>query len=101
MNGDVLTWMALGDLVDFCLAHRAPSTLCVNEHRFQVPQGVAEVEGVRMTALRVKPIFRWLANAGVYCLDDNVLARVPAQGPYDLPELLAALPATARWSGPI
>lgn len=93
MNGDVLTRMAFGDLIDFHVEHRAAATLCVREHQFQAPHGVAEVEGVRLTALREKPTFRWLANAGVYCLDASVLARVPSQGPFDMPELLARLVA--------
>lgn len=99
MNGDVLTRMAFGDLVDFHVEHRARATLCVREHQFQAPHGVADVEGVRMTALREKPTFRWLANAGVYCLDGAVLKRIPAQGPYDMPELLAALASDGEMVG--
>lgn len=99
MNGDVLTRMAFGDLVDFHLENRAMATLCVREHAFQAPHGVAEVDGVRMTALREKPTFRWLANAGVYCLDGSVLSRVPADGPFDMPELLASLAAEGAMVG--
>ena len=99
MNGDVLTRMSFGDLVDFHVENAADATLCVREHTFQAPHGVAEVEGVRMTALREKPTFRWLANAGVYCLSGTVLERVPAEGPYDMPELLAALGAEDRMVG--
>jgi dTDP-glucose pyrophosphorylase len=99
MNGDVLTRMAFGDLVDFHVENRAVATLCVREHAFQAPHGVAEVDGVRMTALREKPTFRWLANAGVYCLDGSVLSRVPAEGPYDMPELLASLAAEGAMVG--
>ncbi len=99
MNGDVLTRMAFGDLVDFHIEHGARATLCVREHQFQAPHGVADVEGVRMTALREKPTFRWLANAGVYCLDGDVLERIPAQGPYDMPELLAALASDGEMVG--
>lgn len=91
MNGDVLTRMSFGGLIDFHRQHGATATLCLREHQFQAPHGVAEVEGVRMTALREKPTFRWLANAGVYCLDGSVLSRIPASGPYDMPELLAGL----------
>ena len=72
---------------------KAESSLCLREHTFQAPHGVAEVEGQRLMSLCEKPTFRWLANAGVYCLDTSVLQRVPAKGPYDMPELLAALAA--------
>ena len=91
MNGDVLTRMSFGELIDFHLEHEASATLCVREHTFQSPHGVVETEGPRLTALTEKPTFRWLANAGVYCLSPEVLSRVPAEGLYDMPDLLNAL----------
>ncbi len=93
MNGDLLTRMSFADLIDFHQDMGAKASLCVREHAFQAPHGVAEVDGPRLLSLREKPTFRWLANAGVYCLDPSVLSRVPAEGPYDMPELLAALAA--------
>lgn len=91
LNGDVLTRLAFGDLVDFHQEHGASATLCVREHQFQAPHGVAEIDGVRLTSLREKPTFRWQANAGIYCLEGSLLSRIPADGPYDMPELLSAL----------
>lgn len=96
MNGDVLTRMSFGDLVDFHVAQGARASLCLREHSFQAPHGVAEVDGARLSSLREKPTFRWLANAGVYCLDPDIPARAPAEGPYDMPELLAALVADGQ-----
>ncbi len=93
MNGDLLTRMSFADLIDFHIDLGARASLCVREHAFQAPHGVAEIDGSRLVSLSEKPTFRWQANAGVYCLDPSVLARVPAQGPYDMPELLAALAA--------
>jgi len=94
LNGDVLTRLAFGDLIDFHQEHGAVATLCVREHQFQAPHGVAEIDGVRLTSLREKPTFRWQANAGIYCLDGSLLSRIPADGPYDMPELLSGLTGT-------
>ncbi|WP_269515467.1 nucleotidyltransferase family protein [Brevundimonas subvibrioides] len=91
LNGDVLTRLAFGDLIDFHQEHGAVATLCVREHQFQAPHGVAEIDGVRLTSLREKPTFRWQANAGIYCLDGTLLSRIPRDGPFDMPELLSAL----------
>ena len=99
MNGDLLTRMSFSDLIDFHTDLGAQASLCVREHAFQAPHGVAEIDGSRLVSLREKPTFRWQANAGVYCLDPSVLARVPAQGPYDMPELLAALAADGETVG--
>jgi dTDP-glucose pyrophosphorylase len=93
MNGDLLTRMSFADLIDFHQEMKAEASLCVREHTFQAPHGVAEIEGQRLVSLTEKPTFRWLANAGVYCLEPSVLQRVPAEGAYDMPELLAALAA--------
>ncbi len=96
MNGDVLTRLAFGELIDFHLEHAARATLCVREHQFQAPHGVAELDGVRLTSLREKPTFRWQANAGIYCLDGSLLSLIPAEGPYDMPELLSGLAAAGE-----
>ena len=55
-----------------------------------------ETDGPLMVSVREKPTFRWLANAGIYCLSPEALDRVPATGAYDMPELLAALHAAAQ-----
>lgn len=99
MNGDLLTRMSFGELIDFHVEHDAKATLCVREHTFQSPHGVVETVGPRLTALTEKPTFRWLANAGVYCLSPEVLARVPGDGLYDMPDLLNALNADGQAVG--
>lgn len=99
MNGDVLTRVNFSDLIDFHSDLSAEATLCVREHSFQSPHGVAETDGPRLLTLREKPTFRWLANAGIYCLDPGVLGRIPREGPYDMPELLAGLAAEGRTVG--
>lgn len=99
MNGDVLTRVGFGDLIDFHQGLGAEATLCVREHSFQSPHGVAETDGPRLVSLKEKPTFRWLANAGIYCLDPAALARVPAEGRFDMPDLLAGLAADGRLVG--
>ena len=99
MNGDVLTRVNFSDLIDFHSDLKAEATLCVREPSFQSPHGVAETDGPRLLTLREKPTFRWLANAGIYCLDPGVLGRIPREGPYDMPELLAGLAAEGRTVG--
>lgn len=99
MNGDVLTRVGFGDLIDFHTDLQAQASLCVREHSFQSPHGVAETDGPRLVSLREKPTFRWQANAGIYCLDPGVLGRIPAEGVYDMPDLLGALAAEGRTVG--
>ena len=99
MNGDLLTRMNFGELIDFHIEHEAKATLCVREHAFQSPHGVVETDGFRLTALTEKPTFRWLANAGVYCLSPEVLTRVPTEGMFDMTDLLSGLAADGEMVG--
>lgn len=91
MNGDVLTRLDFGQLLDFHGDHEAAATVCVREHRFEAPFGVVETEGHRLVSIREKPTFRWFANAGIYVLGPDALKQVPDAGHYDMPTLLAAL----------
>jgi dTDP-glucose pyrophosphorylase len=99
MNGDVMTRLNFSELLDFHAEHAALATLCVREQRFQAPHGVVEADGARLVSLREKPTFQWLANAGIYCLDPSVLARVPPAGAFDMPELLAQLAGEGKMVG--
>lgn len=93
MNGDVLTRAPFADLVASHAASGASATVCVREETLQAPFGVVEVDGERLTGLKEKPTFSYLSNAGVYVLSPEALSRVPAQGAFDMPDLLNALAA--------
>jgi dTDP-glucose pyrophosphorylase len=91
LNGDILTQMDFGALVAFHQEYRAAATVCLREYRFQVPYATVELEGPRIQRLLEKPIQSYLVNAGVYCLDPEVLDLVPDGGRVDMPDLLNAL----------
>ena len=91
LNGDILTQMDFGALVSFHQEHGAAATVCLREYRFQVPYATVELDGARIQRLLEKPIQTYLVNAGVYCLDPEVLDLVPAEGRVDMPDLLNEL----------
>ena len=91
MNGDLLTKADLGALLSFHREHRHQATVCVREHRQQVPYGVMEMNGTRITRLVEKPIYRYFVNAGIYALSPEAVERVPKNRPYDMPQLLSDL----------
>lgn len=88
MNGDVLTAVNLRQLLDFHHRTEADATLCVSEHRIQVPYGVARVEGEMLAELREKPSQAFLINAGIYVLAPHVLDRMAPHERKDMPDLL-------------
>lgn len=87
MNGDILTKVAFGALLDFHTEHRSIGTMCVRDYVLQVPYGVVEVDDHRLSEIVEKPTHRFLVNAGVYVLDPAALQYVPRDSAYDMPSL--------------
>lgn len=80
MNGDVLTKVSFGHLLDFHREHGAVATMCVREYDFQVPYGVVQLDGPRIAGLVEKPIHSFFVNAGIYVVEPRLLDSVPRDG---------------------
>jgi NDP-sugar pyrophosphorylase family protein len=87
MNGDILTKVAFGSLLDFHIEHTSVGTMCVRDYILQVPYGVVEVDDHRMSEILEKPTHRFLVNAGVYVLERAAIELVPRGQSYDMPTL--------------
>ena len=72
-NGDVLTDIHYGELLDFHCRHKASATMAVRLHEWQHPYGVIHTKGIDITAIEEKPVVRSHVNAGVYVLEPSVL----------------------------
>lgn len=88
MNGDLLTKVDLTALIDFHIEHENVTTACVREYAHQVPYGVVEVEGSRVTQLVEKPVYHYFVNAGIYALSPEAMEKVPESAFYDMPTLI-------------
>jgi dTDP-glucose pyrophosphorylase/predicted transcriptional regulator len=87
MNGDLLTKVNFGQLLEFHSHHGAPGTMCIREYDFQVPYGVVRVDEHRIAGIDEKPIQRFFINAGIYVLEPEVLDLIPPGAYYDMPAL--------------
>ncbi|HUC60465.1 MAG TPA: nucleotidyltransferase family protein [Alphaproteobacteria bacterium] len=96
MNGDLLTTVNFDHLMRFHQEHKAPLTMCVSEHAYSVPYGVAQTAGVYLRELVEKPRYRSLVNAGIYVADPDVLDLIPPDARFDMTELIDALLAARR-----
>jgi dTDP-glucose pyrophosphorylase len=96
MNGDLLTGINFVDLLAFHDASNAPMTVCLGDHTYQVPYGVAEVRNGQLLRLREKPDTQFLVNAGIYVLAPEMLDFVPSNAPYDMPMLIAEVIAGGK-----
>ena len=90
-NGDVITDIHYGDLLDFHLKHSAIGTMAVRVHELQNPFGVVKTQGIEILDYEEKPIFRSQINAGVYVLDPSVIGHLVKSESCDMPTLFQRL----------
>lgn len=96
LNGDVLTTL---DFRAFMDAHRAAGnalTIATHRREVYVDYGVLHAEGnggptERVTGYEEKPTLVYTVSMGVYALEPSVRRLVPADAPFDLPDLVQAL----------
>lgn len=88
LNGDIMTNVDFAALLDFHRTENGLATLCVKRHEIQVPYGVVEHSGRRLTRFIEKPVQRFLINAGIYVLDPAALECLPKRRACDMPEFL-------------
>ena len=90
-NGDVITDIRYGELLDFHVRHNATATMAVRGHEWQHPFGVVQMQGVEIIGFEEKPIFRSHINAGVYALDPDALKVLTKDTHCDMPTLFERL----------
>lgn len=90
-NGDVLTDIRYGELLDFHCCHAAMATMAVRLHEWQHPFGVVRTQGVDIVGFEEKPITRSHINAGVYVLEPAALKLLRRGEHCDMPTLFARL----------
>jgi len=91
INGDILTQLDVRAMLAFHREHAADMTVGVRHYEFQVPYGVVESDGVRVKALTEKPEFGFFVNAGVYLLNPEVHAWIPAGEFFNMTDLIQRL----------
>lgn len=90
-NGDVLTDVRYGELLDFHLRHGAAASMAVRLHEWQHPFGVVRTRGVDIIGFEEKPITRSHVNAGIYVLDPSTLDALKHGEHCDMPTLFGRL----------
>ena len=68
-NGDVLTDIRYGEVLDFHSRHAATATMAVRVYEWQHPFGVVHTKGVDIVGFEEKPVARSHINAGIYVLE--------------------------------
>ena len=90
-NGDVLTDIRYGELLEFHCRQGAAATMAVRLHEWQHPYGVVRTNGVDIVGFEEKPIARSHVNAGIYVLDPCALDTLRAGERCDMPTIFSRL----------
>jgi dTDP-glucose pyrophosphorylase len=90
-NGDVLTDIHYGEILDFHCRHGATATMAVRQHEWQHPFGVVRTKGVDIIGFEEKPVSRSHINAGIYVLEPEALDALTAGEHCDMPTLFGRL----------
>ncbi len=100
MNGDLLTTLDHAALLDYHLEHGNALTIATHRRHVRSDYGVLHLHengaGRRVTSYEEKPEMMLHVSMGVYVMEPEVLAYIPAEGLFDLPDLVKALLADGR-----
>lgn len=95
-NGDVMTDIRYGELLDFHIRHHAVATMAVRAHEWQHPFGVVQTRGIEIVGFEEKPISRSHINAGVYALSPEALNVLRPGEHCDMPTLFERLQSLGK-----
>jgi dTDP-glucose pyrophosphorylase len=95
-NGDVITDIRYGELLDFHIRNDAAATMAVRIHEWQHPYGVVQTRGFEIIGFEEKPVARSHINAGVYALNPDALSVLGVNAHCDMPNLFERLQAKAK-----
>ncbi|MFK4506019.1 nucleotidyltransferase family protein [Bradyrhizobium daqingense] len=93
-NGDILTTINYGALVDFHNATPADATMAVREHKVHVPYGVVTAAEGYLQVIREKPTESWFVSAGIYVIGPTVFRLVDRGVKIDMPAVLERVVAS-------
>ena len=96
MNGDILTTLNYGALVEHHRREGAALTIAMHAKRVDIDLGVLELDGTRVTAYHEKPTLHYDVSMGIYVYEAQVLKHLPAAGPCQFPELVQLLLAAGE-----
>lgn len=92
-NGDILTEINYGELIDFHIQNNAMATMAIRTHESQNQFGVVETNGIEIVGYEEKPISRVHINAGVYVIEPSIVSSLEKSVPLDMPTLFSLIQA--------
>jgi len=91
MNGDLLTKIDYGKVIDFHKNNNSKATMCVSKYDVKVPYGVINISNKEITSIQEKPIHSFFVNTGIYLIEPECIDIIPKGEYYDMTTLFEQL----------
>ncbi|WAM37239.1 nucleotidyltransferase family protein [Caldicellulosiruptor acetigenus] len=88
VNGDVYTTLNFERMLNYHLEQGFDITVGVKNFQYQIPYGVVESKDKEIIDIVEKPIINYLINAGIYCLNPNVIDFIPFDEYFEITDLI-------------
>jgi NDP-sugar pyrophosphorylase family protein len=95
MNGDILTTVDYGPLVEYHRSQQSILTVAMHAERIDLDLGVIDSDNGLITGYREKPTLDFNVSMGVYVYESRAMDYLP-DGPSQFPELVARLIAAGE-----
>jgi len=90
-NGDVISNINYGDVLDFHCKNSSIATMAVRQHEIHNPYGVVQLDGEDIVGFEEKPVARSNINAGIYALSPKAMDFIDKDVYCDMPSLFENL----------
>ena len=91
MNGDVLTDLAMGDLLDRHVSEKRLFTIAASSRKSLINYGVLQMKGETLSGFQEKPEIEHFVSMGVYAVSRAVLDYIPEGKKYGFDDLMRDL----------
>lgn len=99
MNGDIMTTLDPGALIEFARQRDYELTLAYVQHAYQSPHGVLTINNGEVVDIVEKPELRQPISSGMYALKGSALDYIPDGQFFTIPDLIHKLRASGRHVG--
>lgn len=88
MNGDILTEVNFRSFMAFHQNNKFDLTMATRKYEYQSPYGVVNVDGAKVESLEEKPSYYYFINAGIYCLNPEMIKYIPENEFFDITDVI-------------
>lgn len=88
MNSDLLTNINFSDLYKTFLKEEADMIVASVPYTVDIPYGVIETNGKKITTIKEKPRYTYYSNAGIYILKRSLLDLIPKRSFFNATDLI-------------